>query len=154
MAALVLTAAWGGITLTAGPVEAEGYYVASMCNPANPQSTTDGPWFSEGGNFKNASTTKTTRARCGLPNDDALANINFEFLIKRNGTGTSTCAGFVRDSSGNWVYSTEFTSHSSNNDGVYSKASTANGPAGNDTYTYATHCSLAPGHSLERLRLY
>lgn len=150
-AAFTLAATLGLATLGARAGVAEGYYVGSICNPAT---VTEGNWFSEGANFINSSPTAITRARCGLPNDDALANITFEFLIKRNGAGTTSCAGFARDAVGNAVWASNSTTHSSDNSGIYSIASTNNGPAGNDTYTYATHCSLAPGHKLERLRLY
>jgi hypothetical protein len=152
-AALTLAAVLGLTALGARTVEAEGYYVASICNPANPLATTDGASFSEGANFVNASTTQNTRARCGLPNDDALGNITFEFMVKRSSTGTTSCSGYARGSDGSLVWASNSTSHSSNNSGVYSILSTNNGPAGTDQYTYSTHCSLAQ-HRLERLRLY
>jgi hypothetical protein len=154
MAALALAATLGLVTLGARRVEAEGYYVASICNPANTTSTTDGAYGSEGANFVNQSTTQTTRARCGLPHDTSLGDITFQFMVKRSATGTTTCAGFARDSAGNVVWASNDTTHSTNNSGGYSIVSTNNGPAGLDTYTYATHCSLAPSHKLERLRLY
>jgi hypothetical protein len=154
MAALALAATLGLLTLGARRVAAEGYYVASICNPANPTSTTEGSYFSEGANFINASSTTTTRARCGLPHDTSLGDITFQFMVKRNGTGTTSCAGFARDSAGNVVWASGNTTHNSDNSGGFSIVSTNNGPAGLDTYTYATHCSLAPSHKLERLRLY
>jgi hypothetical protein len=153
-AALTLAATLGLAALGARSVSAEGYYAASICNPANPTSTTEGTYFSEGGNFVNGSSTLTTRARCGLPHDESLGDITFQFMVKRNGTGSTSCAGFARDSAGNVVWASNNTTHNSENSGVYSIVSTNNGPAGVDTYTYATHCSLAPSHRLERLRLY
>src|SRR5258706_13557993 len=126
---------------------AEGYYVGSVCNPQTPYEPS---WYTDGPNLINGSA-GIVNVRCGLPNNDTLTDITFSFAVQRNGAGTSTCQGFARNSSGNSVWVSSTTSHSS---GGLSIVSTNNGPAGNDTLNYATFCTLAAGHSIERIRLF
>jgi hypothetical protein len=133
----------------AARADTTAYYVGTLCNP---QTQWEPFWFHEATNITNGSGV-TNNVRCGLPNDNAFTNVQFQFTIKRNGTGTSTCNGFIVDPHGNVTWTSNTTTHNSQDANGLSTVSTNNGPAGNDGLTYTSYCNLASSHKLERIAL-